>query len=141
MALYFIAARGSGQDDIPSHFIWDEFFDILLVELKLGADGKFWLRARGDTLVNLKSQAYVDDSLTPFSDLTLLQRKADIVSAFAMIFGFEISVTRLRSLLMEWVMKSQPTSSLSLSFTHGAGSRAKLASVGRYRRKTWLDRT
>ena len=46
--LYFIAVRGIGQGDTPSPFIWDAFFDILLVALKLGADGKFWLRARGE---------------------------------------------------------------------------------------------
>ena len=38
----------------------------------------------------------------PCSDLVLLQRKVDIVSAFCMIFGFELSIPKLRSLLMEW---------------------------------------
>ena len=37
--LYFIAARGVGQGDTPSPFIWDAFFDILLVALKIGAQG------------------------------------------------------------------------------------------------------
>ena len=46
--------------------------------------------------------AYADDLLSPASDLELLQRKANIVSAFAMIFGLEISITKLRSLFMEW---------------------------------------
>ena len=100
--IYFIALRGVGQGDTPSPFIWDAFFDILLVALKLGTKGKFWVRARGDTLVSLKDQAYADDSLTPCSDLLTLQRKADIVSTFAMIFGFEISIIKLRSFLMQW---------------------------------------
>ena len=92
--LYFIAIRGVGQGDTPSPFIWDAFFDILLVALNLGADTKFWVRARGDKLVSLKNLAYADDSLTPCSDLVLLQRKVDIVSAFCMIFGFELSITK-----------------------------------------------
>ena len=86
--LYFIAIRGVGQGDTPSSFIWDAFFDILLVALKLGSDTKFWVRAKGDKLVSLKDLAYADDSLAPCSDLVLLQRKANIVSAFCMIFGF-----------------------------------------------------
>ena len=99
--IYFIAIRGVGQGDTPSPFIWDAFFDILLVALKLGTKGKFWLRARQDKLVSLKDQAYADDSLTPCSDIETLQRKADIVSTFAMIFGFDISIKKLRSLIME----------------------------------------
>ena len=47
----------------------DAFFDILLVALKLGTKGKFWLRARQDKLVSVKDQAYADDSLTPCSDI------------------------------------------------------------------------
>ena len=138
--LYFVAVRGIGQGDTPSPFIWDAFFDILLVALKLGADGKFWLRARGDTLVSLKNQAYADDSLTPCSDLTLLQRKADIVSAFAMIFGFEISVTQLRSLLMEWG-NEVPTYLLPKLVIHTWGLvRVKLGLAGRYPRKTRMVR-
>ena len=78
------------------------FFDILLVALKLGTKGNFWLRARQYKLVSLKDQAYADDSLTPCSAIETLQRKADIVSTFAMIFGFDISIKKLRSLLMEW---------------------------------------
>ena len=91
--LYFITIRGVEQGDTPSPFIWDAFFDILLVALKLGADTKFWVRVRGDKLVSLKDLAYADDSLLPCPDL---------VSAFCMIFGFELSITKLRSLLMEW---------------------------------------
>ena len=52
--------------------------------------------------MSLKDQAYADDSLTPCSDIETLQRKADIVSTFAMIFGFDISIKKLRSLIMEW---------------------------------------
>ena len=100
--LYLIAARGVGQGDTPSPFIWDAFFDILLVALKIGAQGNFWLRASGDRLVEMRDTAYADDLLSPTSELQLLQRKANIVSAFAMIFGLEISITKLRSLFMEW---------------------------------------
>ena len=39
-----------------------------------------------------KRAAYADDSLTPCSDMETLQRKEDIVSTFAMIFGFDISI-------------------------------------------------
>ena len=40
--------------------------------------------------------------LSPGSDLALLQQKSDIVSALAVIFCFEITILKLRSLLMEW---------------------------------------
>ena len=39
--------------------------------------------------------------LSPGSDLNILQQKADIVSAFAIIFNFEITIIKLRSLLMQ----------------------------------------
>ena len=53
-------------------------------------------------LVEMMDTTNADDLLSPTSDLELLQRKANIVSAFAMIFGLEISITKLRSLFMEW---------------------------------------
>ena len=40
--------------------------------------------------------------LSPGSDLVILQQKADIVSAFAIIFSFDIAIDKLCSLLMEW---------------------------------------
>ena len=63
--IYFIAARGVGQGGTPSPFIWDAFFDILLTALKIGAQGKFWVRARGDRLVKMMDTAYAYDLLSP----------------------------------------------------------------------------
>ena len=100
--LYFFAMRGVGQGDTPSPFIWNAFFDILLVALKLGTQSKFWVRGRNDKLHTLADTAYADDMLSPGSDLVILQQKADIVSAFAIIFSFDIAIDKLRSLLMEW---------------------------------------
>ena len=34
--------------------------------------------------------------------MVVLQQKADIVSAFAIIFNFDIAIDKVRSLLMEW---------------------------------------
>ena len=70
--------------------------------LKIGTQSKFWVRGRNDRLHSLSDTAYVDDMLSPGSDLVILQQKADIVSAFAIIFSFDIAIDKLRSLLMEW---------------------------------------
>jgi len=100
--LFFFAMRGVGQGDTPSPFIWNAFFDILLVALKLGTKSQFWVRGRDDKLHSLSDTAYADDMLSPGSDLVILQQKADIVSAFAIIFNYDIAIDKLRSLFMEW---------------------------------------
>ena len=103
--------------------------------LKLSGDNKFWVRVINDTLVILKDLAYADDSLTPCADLITLQRKADIVSAFAIIFGFEISITKLRSLLMEWGNEVPKHLFPSSSSANGNGLSVKWVLAGRSQRK------
>jgi len=39
---------------------------------------------------------------TPATQVQTLQRKADIISAFTIIFGFNISIEKLRSIVCEW---------------------------------------
>ena len=55
--LYFFAVRGVVQGDTPSPFVWNAFFDILLVALKLGVKSRFWVRGRNDTLHELDDMA------------------------------------------------------------------------------------
>ena len=100
--LWFFCKRGVGQGDKPSPYVWNSFFDILLVALKLGVTGSFWVRTKNHMLTTLDDISYADDLNTPATDKASLQRKADIVSAFTMICGFTISISKLRTLLMSW---------------------------------------
>ena len=40
--------------------------------------------------------AYMDDLIVPSATLKSLQRKADIISAFCIIFGVDIAIPKLR---------------------------------------------
>ena len=44
----------------------------------------------------------MDDLVTPSATLELLQKKADIISAFCIIFGVDIAIKKLRSYVANW---------------------------------------
>ena len=51
--LYFFAVRGVGQGDTPSPFVWNAFFDILLVALKLGVKNRFWVQKKKTKILKI----------------------------------------------------------------------------------------
>ena len=98
----FIAGVGSGQGDIPSPFNWKAFFDILLVALAEDSDTPFLVRSENHTLGPADETGYADDLLSSSGKLEGLQTKADMVSAFSIIFGLEIAVHKLRVAKLLW---------------------------------------
>ena len=98
----FIAEVGSGQGDIPSPFNWKAFFDILLVALAEDSDTPFLVRSENHTLTPADETGYADDLLSSSGKLEGLQTKADMVSAFSIIFGLEIAVHKLRVAKLQW---------------------------------------
>ena len=95
------AERGVGQEDVGSPTNWNAVFDILLVALsripnqlnKLGPNGE---------LQNVQAIGFADDLLSAAGSIETLQKQADIVSIFAMIFGLEIAHSKLRTLSTNW---------------------------------------
>ena len=91
----FDCERGTGQGDVGSPSNWAAFMDILLVALEEVKDGLFYT---ADTFQHQATgeNAFADDMISTTSRHKSLQDKADIVSAFAAIFGMEIRVDKLR---------------------------------------------
>ena len=96
---FFDAERGTGQGDVGSPFNWDAAYDILLCALDTVKEGRFYTLGADGTLTPSGDIAYADDLLSGMSTLSGLQLKADIVSAFAIIFGLDIANAKLRTFL------------------------------------------
>ena len=91
--------RGTCQGAPPSAIHWVAFFDILTRTFEVLDYKTIQIRTFGWTLGAAQDVAFVDDlqSIAPTAEV--LQHKADIVSAFAIIFGTELSVKKLRYLV------------------------------------------
>ena len=94
---YFTALRGAGQGDVSSPFNWNAAYDILLCALSSVSDDQFFLLSPAGYLSPAPDIAYADDLLSGMSSVSGLQRKADIVSAFSLIFGLDIAIPKLRT--------------------------------------------
>jgi hypothetical protein len=106
---YFTAGRGIGQGDVTSAIIWLLVFDVLLTALDMGSTHPSHpTRHRITTcsssgLLQTNNETCFSDDLTSISPSFLIrQRKADIVSAFAIMFKLTIAQDKLRSLVQEW---------------------------------------
>ena len=93
---YFDCERGTGQGDVPSPPNWLAFFDILITALATETDDAFFVKGTDNLLRRAQNNAFADDMLSFAATLKGLQRKADIVSAFSIIFGMDISLPKLR---------------------------------------------
>ena len=94
---YFSAIRGAGQGDVSSPFNWDAAFDILLCALSSVSSDHFYISSSTGHLSPASDIAYADDLLSGMASLTGLQLKADIVSAYSIIFGLDIAINKLRT--------------------------------------------
>ena len=62
----------------------------------------------------------MDDLIIPSASLESLQRKADIISAFCIIFGIDIAIQKLRSYMASWSSIIVPTNP-TLQVNRGIG--------------------
>ena len=96
--------RGTPQGDVSSPHNWVGFFDIALHALQLDRQtsntptlgSTFHAPGTDGSLYTVGDMGYADDLVSTASTLQGLQRQADIVSAFAICFDMEISVSKLR---------------------------------------------
>jgi hypothetical protein len=112
---HFTTERGVGQGDVQSPIIWAGFFDILLRALELDPSSTVTGNTPTTDFTRLHDPAFADDLATIARKLADLQRKADIVSAFALIFDLTISPTKLQLFSF-----SGPSTSKHLTI-HGPG--------------------
>ena len=98
----FDAVVGTGQGDIPSPCNWNAFFDILLTALSSASTQPFSTRSQDHLIRTTQDTAYADDLLSISATTVGLQAKADIVSAFCIIFGMDIAASKLRAVQIHW---------------------------------------
>ena len=97
----FHGVTGTPQGDTPSPTNWNAAFDILLRALESANLHPFLVRS-GSSLHPVQDTAYADDLFSISARKEGLQLKADIVSAFAGIFGIKIATTKLRTFAKCW---------------------------------------
>ena len=107
----FFGITGTPQGDTPSPTNWNAAFDILLRALESANLFPFLTRS-GSHLHPVQDTAFADDLFSISARREGLQLKADIVSAFASIFGIRIATTKLRTFAKCW--GSDPS-----GWTHG----------------------
>ena len=93
----FQADNGTGQGDVTSSTIWACFLDILLTMLHNDSlKNPSLLYGEHGRQYHMQEIAYVDDIESSTLSATAMQRKADIVSAFCIITGIQLSYSKLR---------------------------------------------
>jgi hypothetical protein len=93
--LAYPCERGTGQGDVPSTLQWNRFYDILLTALDSVKSGRFFTQSTLNHK-HLPDNAFADDTLSFAADHDTLQEKANIVSAFSIIFGTDLRADKLR---------------------------------------------
>ena len=90
--------RGTPQGDVSSPHTWAAFFDIPLRALERGRDPADTPLALGpdNTLYPVGNVGYADDLSSLTSSCRGLQRTADIMSTFALLFDLEFTIAKLR---------------------------------------------
>ena len=97
----FHAVRGTGQGDVTSPTCWAAIFDILLTALHMDIqDACPHVSSEANRGYGEGETAYADDLLSCARTPEALQRKADIVSTFCMIMGFQLPTSKLRRFVM-----------------------------------------
>ena len=94
---------GMAQGNVDSTDKWAAFFDPLLCALDMVDEGHFYFQGGGASASQAKDAAAADDLVSFTGTHEALQAKADIVSAFCLIFGLEVTVQKkLRCFHLKW---------------------------------------
>ena len=107
-SLAFSASKGTPQGDVVSPDIWTMFFDILLTALEMGAKEEYGFTDINGETFTTRDTAFADDLQSASRSLEGLQQKADIVSAFCIIFGLQLMPKKLRAFRMDWTSLQRP---------------------------------
>eukprot|EP01041_Mallomonas_annulata_P006771 gene6771-biopygen3259 len=102
LAEAFDAERGTGQGDVTSPLCWTALFDILLRMLDAVDRDPFMCRGANGRLYCAGETAFADDMESTTATNTAMQTKAEVVSAFCLIFELSISPAKLRRYFQDW---------------------------------------
>eukprot|EP01041_Mallomonas_annulata_P042122 gene42122-biopygen5635 len=102
LAEAFDAERGTGQGDVTSPLCWTALFDILLRMLDAVDRDPFMCRGANGRLYCAGETAFADDMESTTATNTAMQIKAEVVSAFCLIFELSISPAKLRRYFQDW---------------------------------------
>ena len=110
----FDAIRGTGQGDVTSPTCWIAVMDILLTALRQHDQHATGTRYRGDRAHMYISEetSYADDLESICATPQELQSKADIVSAFCILAGLQLSHGKLRRVMQAHIPKDTPATPL-----------------------------
>ena len=97
----FQTCKGTGQGDIPSPLLWVAALDTLLTTLRR-IPSEFKTQDLSGMSHPVETIAFADDLLSIESTMEALQAKADIISAWCLLTGIEISVKKLRTFGVHW---------------------------------------
>ncbi len=100
--LAILALRGIAQGGVESCIIWNATFDILLVAITSLEVDWIQMRKQDGSLARILPTAFADDFIAMVASLVGLQRVADMVCAFSIVFGFDIRGDKLRAFLYQW---------------------------------------
>ena len=109
----FDAARGTGQGDVTSPTCWVAVMDIMLTALRAHdqtSTSKTYYRGDGINMYTSEETSYADDMESITNDPIHLQEKADIVSAYCILAGLQLSHDKLRR-----VMQTLSTDTLDIT--------------------------
>jgi hypothetical protein len=101
-SLGLVTLRGVGQGDVSSPLAWTALFDILLTALKTVDKGQVWSTTTDEERYLTPDIAYADDLISIQSTIEGLQAKADIVSAFTLLFGLQLATKKFRGFAVNW---------------------------------------
>jgi hypothetical protein len=112
----FDACRGTGQGDVTSPTCWIAIMDILLTALRQHDLLAAGTRYRGDNtqMYNSEETSYADDLESLCASPQELQSKADIVSAFCILAGLQLSHGKLRRVMQAHIPQDTPSTPLTV---------------------------
>ena len=114
---FFRASRGTGQGDVPSSHCFISVFDILYRAISIYEQTFYFVQFHGH-LHPAYDTGYVDDLVCIGDTLDSLQRKADIMSAFCIVFGLDIAVKKLRTFFLQWDSEAPSLPSCQIHLHH-----------------------
>ena len=119
--LSFNPERGTGQGDIHSPFTWLAVFDVLLTMLEQtpSSEHHFLLRHPDGSLYVARDICFADDLQSFGATLEGLQRTADLVSTYAMVFNLSIASHKLRAFYFRGL--ASPPTDPPYILVHGPG--------------------
>ena len=109
----FFPVTGTSQGDTPSPTNWNASLDVLPRALHAIDPTPFLVRTE-TSLSPLENTAYADDLFSISARREGLQAKADMVSAYTIVFGLKIAINKLRTFAKCWV--EEPSNRLNTDY-------------------------